>query len=112
MRYLLVGDNRKTIFIEDEISENAIYYNPSENKWCEGTYKLWECKIGFDPSEPPDSIYRYGNIPSIETITKAEAEQFIGRKITEEEIAEPFEKIEKEYQEYLAKSRKDSSNKN
>ena len=106
MRYLLVGDNTKILFAEDEASEAAIYYNAREDKWYENTYLLWEKRIGFDPSEPEDSIYRYGNIPCIEEITKAEAEQFIGRKITEEEIAEPFKKFEKEYQEFMAKCQK------
>ena len=73
MRYLLVGDYTKILFAEDEVSEVAIYYNVREDKWYENTYLLWEKRIGFDPSEPEDSIYRYGNIPCIEEITKAEA---------------------------------------
>ena len=85
MKYYLVGDTIQKLFIEDEMTKIAIYYNPNDNKWHEGTYILWKNRVGYDPSEPVDSIYRYGNgscMEKIVEITEAEAEQFLGRKIT------------------------------
>ena len=108
-RYFLVGDDSKTLFMEDKVSKIAIYYNAKDNKWYEGTYKLWQCRVGFDPSEPSDSIYRYGNLSYMEDIveiTESEAEQFLGRKITKEEIMEPYDKFNEEYQEHLRKYKK------
>ena len=110
MKYYIVGDEFKNLFIEDEASEIAIYYNQKDNKWHEGTYILWKNRVGYDPSEPVGSMYRYGNLSCMEEIveiTEAEAEQFLSRKITKEEIAETYDKFNKEYQEFLKKCKKD-----
>ena len=94
MKYYLVGDTTQKLFIEDEATEIAIYYHPNDNKWYEGTYILWKNRVGFDSSEPDDSPYRYGNSSCMEDIveiTELEAEQFLGRKMNEEEIMALFD---------------------
>ncbi len=104
MKYYLVGDDFKRLFLEDENTGRAIFYHLGDNKWYEGTFLLWKCRVGFDSSEPDDSPYRYGNLSYMEDIAEInelEAEQFLGRKITKEEIAGPFDKFNEEYSEYL-----------
>ena len=89
MKYLLVGDEDKTLFIEDDEQRHSIFYSEYQKKWLPGGDRLWRYRVGFDESEPEDSIYRYGNgscMPEIKEITKEEAEAFISKKIDEKEI--------------------------
>jgi len=97
MKYYLVGDGFKRLFLEDENTGRAIFYHSGDNKWYEGTFILWKNRVGFDESEPLDSPYRYGNgscMEKITDITKSEAEQFLGKSINIEEIVKPFDKID------------------
>ena len=98
MKYYLVGDDFKRLFLEDENTGRAIFYHLGDNKWYEGTFILWKNRVGFDESEPIDSPYRFGNLSYMEDIveiTESEAEQFLGRKIVEKEISESFRRIKR-----------------
>jgi hypothetical protein len=89
MKYLLMGDDTKTLFIEDDKQLHSIYFNKHQNRWLSGGMRLWDARVGFDPSEPEDSPYRYGNgscMPDIIEISKEEAEEFIEVRIDESEI--------------------------
>ena len=91
MKYLLLGDETKTLFVEDDEQLFAVYYDSRSDQWFDGTYKLWKNRVGFDPSEPTDSPYRYGNLSCMEDIvdvSKEEAEAFIGSKIDENMLTE------------------------
>ena len=84
MQYLLVGDDNPTLFVED--GNNAYRYNATEDKWIFDPSTLHNARIGFDPYEPEDSIYRYGAteyLKKIVAISKEEAEKFVGKKIDE-----------------------------
>lgn len=98
MRYLLVGDDTKTLFVEDEKQTFAIYYVAKNNMWYDGTYILWKNRVGFDPSEPVDSMYRYGNLSCMEEIveiTHEQAKEFLSQKFTDEQMAKLFNQIKK-----------------
>ena len=89
MKYLLLGDDTKTLFIENDDATKSIFYDAKNKKWRNGGTRLWDARVGFDPSEPEDSIYRYGNsscMPEIVEISKEEAEEFIKLKIVESKI--------------------------
>lgn len=89
MKYLLMGDDTKTLFVEDDNRNRSIYFNKYQNKWLSGGMRLWDARVGFDPSEPEDSPYRYGNgscMPDITEITKEKAEEYLGAKIDENTI--------------------------
>ena len=48
--------------------------------------RIWDARVGFDPSESEDSPYRDGNgscMPDITEITKEKAEDYLGAKIDE-----------------------------
>ncbi len=87
MKYLLLGDDYKTLFIEDDEQQHSIKYDPQTKQWCLGGNELFDNRVGFDSSEPIDSPYRYGNsscmLPIVE-ITHEEAEAFISQEIDEE----------------------------
>lgn len=91
MKYLLVGDNYKRLFIENDQRSCSYSYNKKEDIWePEGSY-LNDCRYGYDPSEPEGSPYRYGNyscMKEIVIITKQEAESFIGKPIDENKLIE------------------------
>ena len=96
MKYLLLGDDTKTLFVENEKQTFAIYYDAKNNMWYNGTYKLWKNRVGFDPSEPVDSPYRYGNLSCMEeivNITRKQAEEFLSRKFTDAQIGKVFDQI-------------------
>ena len=89
MKYLLLGDEYKTLFIEDEKQQCSIKYNPKTKQWYPGGNELFSNRVGFDSSEPIDSPYRYGNssyMRSIVEITHEEAEVFIGEEIKEKDV--------------------------
>ena len=89
MKYLLVGDEYKILYVEDDKQIHSMVYNSKDNIWIPGNNELWSYRLGFDDSEPEDSIYRYGNtdcMREIKEITQKEAEAFIGKKIDEKEI--------------------------
>ena len=89
MKYLLVGDDFQVLFIENDAQNKSVFYNKAEHKWLKGGTRLNDYRVGFDESEPEDSLYRYGNgscMPDIVIITKEQAEAFISQKISEEEI--------------------------
>ena len=84
MKYLLLGDENKTLFIEDDEQLYSIKYDPKSGLWYPGNNELWNNRVGFDSSEPIDSPYRYGNsgcMRPITEITREEAETFISKKI-------------------------------
>ena len=88
MKYLLLGDECKTLFIEDD-KGNSIRYDAKAKQWYPGHDELWRNRVGFDSSESEDSPYRYGNSSCMETIveiTHEEAETFISEKINQEEV--------------------------
>lgn len=89
MKYLLVGDNYKTLYIQDDKLTKALRYNKKENKWEDGSYSLFVASTGYDDSEPEGSPYRWGSGSSLQEITyisKEEAENFICKTINEEEM--------------------------
>lgn len=84
MKYLLLGDDYKTLFIEDDEQLYSIRYDFDSGEWRPGGNELFNNRIGFDDSEPEDSPYRYGNsscMKSITEISHEEAETFIHKKI-------------------------------
>ena len=89
MKYLLLGDEDKALFIEDDEQLFSIKYDPKSETWYPSNNELWNNRVGFDSSEPIDSPYRYGNSgcmrPIIE-ITHEEAEAFISRKIDDKAV--------------------------
>ena len=90
MRYLLLGDEIKRLFVESDNQLYSIWYNLKEGKWVQGTTELFDARVGYDPYEPDDSIYKYGAgeyLLDIVQITKEEAENFIKKQIDEKEIA-------------------------
>ena len=89
MKYLLLGDEYKTLFIEDEKQQCSIKYNPKTKQWYPGGNELFNNRVGFDSSEPIDSPYRYGNsscMRQIVEITHEEAEMFIREEIKEKDV--------------------------
>ena len=89
MKYLLAGDDYQVLYVEDDKQRHSIRYNLKEEKWFPGMNELWDYRIGFDESEPEDSIYRYGNsdrMKTIKEITHKEAEAFIKKDIDEKKI--------------------------
>lgn len=89
MKYLLLGDDYKTLFIEDDEQQCSIKYDPQTKEWYPGGNELFNNRVGFDSSEPIDSPYRYGNsscMRPIVEITHAEAEAFIGKEIQEKDV--------------------------
>ena len=96
MKYLLLGDDNKTLFIEDDEQLYSIRYNPSKDEWCLGGNELWDNRVGFDLSEPEDSPYRYGNSSCMKTIAEIshdEAEAFISKKIDEKQVKKLLKQI-------------------
>lgn len=86
MKYLLLGDEYKTLFVEDDEKQYSIKYDPQTKGWYPGGNELFNNRVGFDSSEPIDSPYRYGNsscMRSIVEITYEEAEAFISQEINE-----------------------------
>lgn len=89
MKYLLLGDEYKTLFVEDDEKQYSIKYNPQTKQWYPGGNELFDNRVGFDSSEPIDSPYRYGNsscMRPIVEITHEEAEAFISEEIDEDDI--------------------------
>ena len=89
MKYLLLGDDYKTLYVETDDQVVSLRYDKNQNKWVPGGTALFDNRVGFDPSEPEDSIYRYGNtdcMKEIKEISKEEAEAFIKQKIEEKEL--------------------------
>ena len=86
MKYLLLGDEHKTLFIEDDEQLYSIRYDFKSGEWRLGDNELFNNRVGFDSSEPIDSPYRYGNsscMKPIVEISHEEAEAFISKKIDE-----------------------------
>ena len=86
MKYLLLGDSYKTLFIEDDEQQYSIKYDLKTKQWYPGGNELFNNRVGFDSSEPIDSPYRYGNsscMRPIVEITHKEAEAFISEEIDE-----------------------------
>ena len=89
MKFLLLGDNYKRLFVEDDKQLFSLRYDSKLGKWVDGGTTLLDNRVGFDPSEPEDSIYRYGNsdcMKEIKEISKEEAEAFISQKINNKEL--------------------------
>ena len=98
MKYLLVGDDYQRLYFEDDEQTCSIRFDPRENDWIPAFSELLWARIGFDSSEPDDSLYRYGNIscmPDIIEITKEEAEAFVKQPINEDELLDYFMWIKK-----------------
>ncbi len=96
MKYLLLGDKHKNLFIEDDDQLYSIRYDFESGEWRPGGNKLFNNRVGFDSSEPIDSPYRYGNsscMSSIVEITHKEAETFISKKIDENGIKKALRHI-------------------
>lgn len=96
MKYLLLGDKHKTLFIEDDEQQYSIKYNPQTKEWYPGGSELFNNRVGFDSSEPIDSPYRYGNsscMKPIVKITHEEAEAFVSQEIDEEYVLSLLKQI-------------------
>ena len=94
MKYLLLGDDYKTLYVETDDQVVSLRYDKKQNKWVPGGTALFDNRVGFDPSEPEDSIYRYGNtdcMKEIKEISKEEAEAVIKQKIEEKELRNTLE---------------------
>ena len=89
MKFLLLGDDYKTLYVETDNQMVSLRFDKSQNKWVPGGTALFDNRVGFDPSEPEDSIYRYGNsdcMKEIKKISKEEAEAFTSQNIDEKEL--------------------------
>ena len=96
MKYLLLGDDYKTLFIEDNKQQYSIEYDPKTKQWYPGGNELFNNRVGFDSSEPIDSPYRYGNsscMRSIVEITHEEAEAFISEEIDEGDVVSLLKEV-------------------
>ena len=91
MKYILViKDGYKMLFIEDDRELYSVRYDKIDKKWVKGGTYLNDARLGYDPSEPPESPYRFGNLScmaDLVKITKEEAEEFISSPIDEEEVS-------------------------
>lgn len=95
MKYLLLGDDYKKLFIEDEKQFRTFKYDSKKEEWIPGGTELFDNRVGFDASEPEDSPYRYGSLScmkDIVEITKEEAETFIGKSIDEKKLLQLFDR--------------------
>lgn len=98
MKYLLLGDDYKTLFIEDDEQQHSIRYDLKTKQWYPGGNELFNNRVGFDSSEPIDSPYRYGNsscMRSIVEITHEDAEAFILQEIDEESVEHLLREIKR-----------------
>lgn len=94
MRYLLLGDDYKKLFIEDEKHFRSFRYDTNKEQWVPGGAELFDNRIGFDASEPEGSPYRYGCSSCMKDIvekTKEDAEIFIGKSIDEKKLLQLFD---------------------
>jgi len=94
MKYLLLGDDYKKLFIEDDKQFKSFRYDTNKEQWVPGGTELFDNRIGFDASEPEDSPYRYGSLScmkDIVEITKKDAETFIGKSIDEKKLLQLFD---------------------
>ena len=76
MKFLLLGDDYKTLYVETDDRTASLRYDKNQCKWVPGGTVLFDNRLGFDSSEPEDSIYRYGNtdcMKEIREITEQEA---------------------------------------
>ena len=86
MKYLLLGDETKVLFIEDDDMLISYMYNAKKGKWVSGGSILNDARRGYDPSEGAGSMFNSGDDSEILEISKKEAEAFIGKKINQEEV--------------------------
>ena len=96
MKYLLLGDDYKALFIEDDGQQYSIKYDPQTKGWYPGGNELFNNRVGFDSSEPIDSPYRYGNsscMRPIVEITHEEAEAFISEEIDESDVVSLLKEV-------------------
>ena len=96
MKYLLLGDEYKTLFVEDDEKQYSIKYDPQTKRWYPGGNELFNNRVGFDSSEPIDSPYRYGNsscMRSIVEITHEEAEAFMSEEIDEGDVVSLLKEV-------------------
>lgn len=96
MKYLLLGDDYKTLFVEGDKQQYSIKYDTQTKEWYPGGNELFNNRVGFDSSEPIDSPYRYGNsscMRPIVEITHKEAEAFISHEIDEEYVLRLLKQI-------------------
>lgn len=96
MKYLLLGDEYKTLFVEDDEKQYSIKYDLQTKEWYPGGNELFNNRVGFDSSEPMDSPYRYGNsscMRSIVEITHEEAEAFISEEIDEGDVVSLLKEV-------------------
>ena len=98
MKFLLLGDDYKRLFVEDDKQLFSLRYDKNADKWVDGGMTLWDNRVGFDESEPEWSPYRYGNgscMEDIVEITKEEAEEFISKPIDADELEKLLKSKEK-----------------
>ena len=96
MKYLLLGDEHKTLFVEDDEKQYSIKYDPQTKGWYPGGNELFNNRVGFDSSEPIDSPYRYGNsscMRPIVEINHEEAEAFISEEIDEGDVVNLLKEV-------------------
>ena len=94
MKYLLLGDDYKKLFIEDDKQFKSFRYDTNKEQWVPGGTELLDNRIGFDASEPEGSPYRFGSLScmkDIVEITKEDAEIFIGKSIDEKKLLQLFD---------------------
>ncbi len=76
-------DGREELYIEYG-DKTCVHYLKHKKQWVNGKCDLMDARVGFDESEPVDSLYRYGNgacMYDIWPITKEEAESIVGSTI-------------------------------
>ena len=86
MKYFLLGDDYKTLYVETDDQTASLRFDKKGRKWVPGGTALFDNRVGFDSSEPEDSIYRWGNgscMQDIAEITREEAEKVISMPIDE-----------------------------
>ena len=80
MKFLLLGDDYKRLFVEDDKQLFSLRYDINLGKWVDGGMALFDNRYGFDSSEPEGSPYRWGNGSCMEEITEITKETISNEK--------------------------------
>ena len=96
MKYILLGDECKRLFIEDDEQQISFRYDPKKGEWVFGGSVLNDNRHGFDASEPEGSFFRSGNsgvMEPMKEITKEEAEAFLSMPIDGEALQKKLDEF-------------------
>ena len=61
MKYLVLGDDHKTLFIEADEQLFSVYFSKEKGEWLTGGTRLFDARVGFDPYKNQRSYHREDN---------------------------------------------------